>query len=320
VDLTGQVAVVTGAGRGIGRAHALRLAACGAAVLVNDRGVEIDGAFSDGFTDGASPADEVVAEITSAGGRAVASTDSVAAAEGGTAIVDRALQEFGRVDIVVHNAGIVKAGPVATQPWADIADVLSVHLHGAYHVLRAAWPQMATQQYGRVVLTTSGAIFGHPMVHAYAAAKLGVIGLVRSAQAEADMAGLDIRINALAPIGATRMARDEQKQRWGDLLDPDAVAAVVTWLASPACDLHGETLHAGGSHFCRIFLGQTQGWAKGVPGLTPDEIGDHIDEAFALDGFVIPASTNASTDALFERATGNTAKLSGDEILPSASR
>jgi hypothetical protein len=235
-------------------------------------------------------------------------------------VVQQALDAFGRLDIVVHNAGIVKAGSIATLPMDDVMEVMSVHLFGAYHLLRQAWPEMTAQEYGRIVLTTSGAIFGHPLVHAYSAAKLGIIGLVRSLQQEADLAGLDIKVNAVAPIGATRMARDEQKQRWGPLLDPDAVAAVVAWLASDQCQLRGETLHAGGSHVCRIFLGQTRGWAKGSPGVTPDEIGDHIEEAFDLADFVIPSSANASTDAIFERATGTTSRLSGGEILPAAAQ
>ncbi len=315
VDLDGRVAVVTGAGRGIGRAHALHLARLGASVVVNDLGVAINGGAEEG-----SPAAEVVADIEAAGGTAVASTDSVATAEGGAAIVAAALGAFGRIDVLVHNAGIVGAAPVATQPWDEVEAVLAVHLLGSYHLVRPAWPHLAEQGYGRIVLTTSGAIFGHPMVHAYAAAKAGVVGLTKSLAMEAAMGGLDIRVNAVGPIGATRMARDEQKARWGELMDPDAVSAVVGYLCSEGCTVTGETFHAGGGHLGRIVLGLTRGWAKGEPGITADEVGAHIDEAMDLGDLVVPPSTNALTDFIYTVATGRTDSLSGAEVLPAAAR
>ena len=311
IDLTRKVAVVTGAGRGIGRAHALALAERGAAVVVNDIGVGIDGTGQD-----ASPAATVVDEITSAGGRAVASTDDVGTPEGGEALVGRATTEFGAVDIVVHNAGVVLAGPFATQPLADVRRVLDIHLLGAWHVGQPAWRDMAARGSGRIVLTTSGAIFGHPMVAAYAAAKHGIIGLVRSLHQEAAMAGLDIKVNALAPIAATRMAREAQKERFGPLMDPAAVAAAVVYLASPACALSGEVVHAGASHWCRIFLGQTAGWASGTPGITPEELAAHLAEALDPTGFAIPPDTNASTDLIHQRVTGRTEAMAQTQIAP----
>ena len=314
VDLNGRVAVVTGAGRGIGRAHALHLARLGASVVVNDLGVAINGGHEDG-----SPAEEVVAEILAGGGEAVASTDSVAEQAGGAAIVQTALDAFGRVDLLVHNAGIVGAAPVATQAWDEVESVLAVHLLGAYHLVRPAWPHLAAQGFGRIVLTTSGAIFGHPMVHAYAAAKAAVVGLTKSLAMEAQMADLDIKVNCVGPIGATRMARDEQKARWGDLMDPDAVSAAVAYLCSEGCRVTGETFHAGGGHVGRIVLGITRGWAKGEPGITADEVGLHLDTVMDTTELVVPPNTNAMTDFIYSVATGRTDALDAG-VLPTAAR
>lgn len=311
VDLSGNVAVVTGGGRGIGRAHALLLAERGAAVVVNDVGVGIDGSGND-----EAVAQSVVAEIATAGGRALASTDDVATPEGGEALVDRAIEAFGSVDLLVHNAGIVLAAPFADQPVADVRRVLEVHLLGAWHVGQPAWRSMAAHGYGRIVLTTSGAIFGHPMVAAYAAAKHGIIGLTRAMDQEARMAGVDIKVNAVAPIGATRMAREAQKERFGALMDPAAVASVVAYLLSRQNRYSGEVFHAGGSHVCRIFMGQTLGWASGLPDVTPEKIGEHLAEACALDGFEVPPDTNASTDLIHRRATGTVTALESDQIVP----
>ena len=311
VDLSGQVAVVTGGGRGIGRAHALLLAERGAAVVVNDIGAGIDGSGAD-----ADVAGEVVDEIERAGGRALASTDDVATPEGGAALVTKALDAFGSLELLVHNAGVVLAGPFADQPMADVRRVLDVHLLGAWHVGQPAWKAMAEGGYGRIVLTTSGAIFGHPMVGAYAAAKHGLIGLTKAMHQEAALSGLDIKVNAVAPIGATRMAREAQKERFGDLMDPAAVAAVVVYLLSPQSPCSGEVFHAGGSHACRIFVGQTLGWAAGRAGVTPEEIADHLGEAIALDGFEIPSDTNTSTDLIHRIATGTVRAMTRDQVVP----
>jgi len=311
IDFIDQVAIVTGAGSGIGRAHALTLASRGAAVVVNDIGTGIDGKGAD-----EGPAESVAKQINSVGGRAVASTHDVASPEGGRAIVDRALEAFGRVDLPVHNAGIVHAGNFAETPLDDVRRVLDVHLMGAWHVGQPAWHEMETRGYGRIVLTASGAIFGHPMVGPYAAAKFGLIGLARSLHHEALAKQVDIKINTVCPIAATRMAREAQKQRWGDLLDPAEVSAVVAYLLSRECRVSGEVLHAGGTHLCRIFVGQTLGWAKGVPGLLPEEVAEHLDDAFDEAGYAIPLNTNSSTDLLFERVTGRREALATDEIVP----
>lgn len=315
IDLSGQAAVVTGAGRGIGRAHALMLAGRGAGVVVNDIGSEIDGTGGD-----RSVAETVADEIRKAGGKAVASTANVATPEGGADLVKQCLDTFGRVDMLVHNAGIVRGAPFAEQSLDEIRQVIDIHLMGVYHVGQPAYREMAVRKYGRIVFTTSGAIFGHPMVHAYAAAKLGVIGLARSIHEEAQLSGLDIKVNVMGPIAATRMARDTQKQRFGDLMDPANVAAVVTYLLSPQCSVSGETFQAGGSHAARIFLGMARGWASGKTGLQPEEVAQHLDEVMDLKDYVVPENGNAATDVVYRRATGREEKMSYEEILPKASR
>src|SRR6201999_3754003 len=169
----GRVAVITGAGRGLGRAYALLLASRGAKVVVNDNGAALTGAGAD---DG--PAQQVVAEIEAAGGDAVACTESVATAAGGQAIVQAALDRFGRIDILVHNAGNVRRGSLKEMSYQDFDAVIDVHLRGAFHVVRPAFPVMCDARYGRIVLTSSiGGLYGNHDVAGYATAKAGLIGL-----------------------------------------------------------------------------------------------------------------------------------------------
>jgi NAD(P)-dependent dehydrogenase (short-subunit alcohol dehydrogenase family) len=287
LDFTGKVAVVTGGGRGMGRAYALLLASRGAAVVVNDPGVQPRGDAPD-----ASVAAEVVNEIEAAGGRAVAAVDSVATVEGGAAIIDTALDTFGQVDLLVHNAGVVNASTFADQPMDEVLATLNVHLLGAWHVGQPAWRDMEKRGYGRIVLTTSMAQFGHFRQPAYSAAKTGLIGLTKSLAHEARNKELDIKVNAIAPLAGTRLARPEAKQAWGDLIDPDNVAGVVAYLLSDECPVNGEVVHAGGTHFARGFLAQTRGWKSGSSPLTPEQVRDHFDEAFDLDDFDVPTDAN----------------------------
>jgi NAD(P)-dependent dehydrogenase (short-subunit alcohol dehydrogenase family) len=296
MDFSGQVAVVTGAGRGMGRAYALLLAARGAAVIVNDPGVQPRGNEPD-----ASVAASMVREIEAAGGRAAAATDSVATAEGGAAIVETALRAFGRVDLLVHNAGVVTASTFADQPMDEVLNILAVHLLGAWHVGQPAWRDMEKRGYGRIVLTTSMAQFGHYRQPAYAAAKTGIIGLVKCLAHEARHKGLDIKVNAIAPLAGTRLARPEATERWGDLIAPDNVAAVVCYLLSAQCPVNGEVVHAGGTHFARGFLAQTRGWSSGTSPLTPEQVSEHFGTAFDLAGYHIPTDANDQME-IVERA------------------
>lgn len=287
LDFTDKVAVVTGGGRGMGRAYARVLAERGAAVVINDPGVQPRGDNPD-----ASVAAEVVREIEAAGGRAVASVDSVATPEGGAAIVDTALNAFGQVDLLVHNAGVVNASTFADQPMDEVLATLNVHLLGAWHVGQPAWRDMEKRGYGRIVLTTSMAQFGHFRQPAYSAAKTGIIGLTKSLAHEARNKELDIKVNAIAPLARTRLARPEAKQAWGNLIDPENVAAVVAYLLSDECSVSGEIVHAGGTHFALGFIGQARGWKSGQAPLTPEQVRDHVAEAFDLDEFDLPADAN----------------------------
>jgi NAD(P)-dependent dehydrogenase (short-subunit alcohol dehydrogenase family) len=296
IDFGGRVAIVTGGGRGLGRAYSLLLASRGAAVVVNDPGVQPRGEDPD-----SSVAAEVVKEIEAAGGRAVASLDTAATADGGAAVVETALRRFGQVDLLVHNAGVVTASTFADQPIEDVLRTLAVHLLGAWHVGQPAWRDMEKRGYGRIVLTTSMAQFGHFRQSAYAAAKTGVIGLVKSLAHEARRKGLDIKVNAIAPLAGTRLARPEAKQRWGELISPDNVAAVVAYLLSEECPVSGEVVHAGGTHFARGFLAQTRGWSSGASPLTPEQVRQHFEAAFDRDDYEIPADANDQME-IVERA------------------
>jgi NAD(P)-dependent dehydrogenase (short-subunit alcohol dehydrogenase family) len=296
MDFSGKVAVVTGGGRGMGRAYCLLLASRGAAVVVNDPGVQPRGDDPD-----ASVAADVVKEIEAAGRRAVAATDSVATAEGGAAIVDTALRTFGRVDLLVHNAGVVTASTFADQPMDEVLNIMAVHLLGAWYVGQPAWRDMEKRGYGRIVLTTSMAQFGHYRQPAYAAAKTGIIGLVKSLAHEARHKDLDIKVNAIAPLAGTRLARPEANERWGELIAPENVAAVVAYLLSDQCPVSGEIVHAGGTHFARGFLAQTRGWSSGASPLTPEQVREHFSTAFDLADYQIPADANDQME-IVERA------------------
>jgi NAD(P)-dependent dehydrogenase (short-subunit alcohol dehydrogenase family) len=268
IDLSGRVGIVTGAGRGLGRSYALLLAERGAAVVVND----VDDA----------EVDAVVGEIEALGGRAVRATDSVATPEGGAGIVEAALAAFGQVDLLVHNAGIVFPERFADQPIEQVRQTLNVHLLGAWHVGQPAWRNMIARGYGRVVLTSSMAQFGHFRQTAYGAAKAGLIGLAKSLAHDAEDQGLDIKVNAICPLAGTRLALPAAKEAWGDLMAPANVAAVVGYLLSSECPVNGQIIHAGGSHVARGILGQTPGWYSGKPGLTPEDVRDHWAEAMAM--------------------------------------
>ena len=299
--MRGRVAIVTGAGRGLGRAYALLLASRGAAVVVNDLGVQPRGDDPD-----ASVADGVVKEIEDLGGRAVAVTDSVATPEGGAAIAEAALDTFGQIDLLVHNAGVVTGSTFADQPIEEVTNLLAVHLLGAWHVGQPAWRDMARRGYGRIVLTSSMAQFGHLNQPAYSAAKTGIIGLVKSLAHDATTKGLDIRVNAICPLAGTRLAREDAKALWQDLMAPENVAGVVAYLLSEECALNGEILHAGGSHVARGVLGQTVGWAKRETPVTPEDVRDHLEEILDTADLAVPASANDQMEMVERFVTGRT--------------
>lgn len=264
----GRVAVVTGGGRGLGRSYAMLLASRGAKVVVNDPG----GGLSGNGTD-ASPADDVVREIVAAGGQAVASTDSVATAEGGKAIIDAALDTFGRVDVLVHNAGNVRRGSLKELSYEDFDAVLDVHLRGAFHVVRPAFPVMCDAGYGRIVLTSSiGGLYGNQDVANYAAAKAGVIGLSHVAALEGAAEG--VRCNVIVPAAVTRMAAGLDTSAYPPM-GPELVAPVVGWLAHESCSVTGEVFIALAGRVARAVVAESPGVHR--PSWTVEDVGEHLD-------------------------------------------
>jgi len=247
-----RVAVVTGAGRGLGRGYALLLASRGAKVVVNDVGGTLEGDGTDG-----SPAQQVVDEIRSAGGDAVANTDSVATPAGGQAIVAAALDHFGRIDVLVHNAGNVRRAALRDISYEDFDAVVDVHLKGAFHVVRPAFPVMCDAGYGRIVLTSSiGGLYGNHDVVNYAVAKAGVIGLSNVAAIEGAAHG--VKSNVIVPAAVTRMAEGIDTSAYPPM-GPELVAPTVAWLAHESCSVTGEMLVALAGRVATAFVAETPG-------------------------------------------------------------
>lgn len=248
----GRVAVITGGGRGLGRAHALLLASRGCRVVVNDPGVSMAGDATD-----EGPAKALVAEIRAAGGEAVASTDSVASAAGGQAIIQTALDAFGRVDILIHSAGNVRKALLREMSHADFDAVLDVHLRGAFNVLRPAFPLMCDQGYGRIIMTGSiNGLYGKAAAANYAAAKAGLIGLSHSAAIEGQ--AFNVKANVLIPAAVTRMSAGIDTSQFPPM-DPAVVAPVVGWLCHENCPISGEMLVSAAGRVARAWLAESPG-------------------------------------------------------------
>jgi NAD(P)-dependent dehydrogenase (short-subunit alcohol dehydrogenase family) len=267
VRLDGRVALVTGAGGGLGRRHALTLAGLGAKVVVNDVGGTVHGGNGD-----AAPADRVVAEIEAAGGEAVAHHASIADPAGAQSLVELAVERFGSVDVLVNNAGILRDKTFAKMTLEDFEAVLAVHLMGTVYCTHAAWPVMLEQGYGRVVVTTSGsATNGNFGQSNYAAAKLGVVGLMNVLALEGVRKG--VLINAIAPGAATRMTTDLIPGEIRDYLAPGLVSPVVAYLCSESCTDTGCIIWSVAGKVARVFYAETPGiqFDPSAP-LDPDDI------------------------------------------------
>ena len=279
-----RVIIVTGAGSGLGKSHALEFARRGGKVVVNDLGGSVDGTGS-----GAAAADLVVKEIEQAGGTAVPNYESVSTPEGGEAIVQAALDNFGRVDVVINNAGILRDRSLVKMSPEEWDAVLDVHLRGAYCVSRPALRAMKENNYGRFVFTASAAgVFGNFGQGNYGAAKMGLVGLSNVVSQE----GLknNIKSNVIAPIALTRMTTGIM-DNLGLKLDPEYVTSMVVYLASEECEQTHEIYSVGAGRYARIFVGLCPGWADSDGDhVSAEEVRDHLDQIRDPEGYAIPGN------------------------------
>ncbi|MCU0311269.1 MAG: SDR family NAD(P)-dependent oxidoreductase [Acidimicrobiales bacterium] len=295
IGFDGRVAIITGAGGGLGREHALELARRGARIVVNDLGGSVSGEGGD-----VGPAQKVVEEIVALGGEAVADTNSVATADGGKAVVQTALDAFGTVDIVVNNAGILRDKSFHNLTPELLEPVIQVHLLGAFHVTQPAWLIMREKGYGRVVSTSSNSgILGNFGQANYGAAKMGLVGFTRVLAIEGRKA--NIKVNAIAPVAKTRMT-EEMFGAAGEALDPRLVSPLVAYLASEACEVSGEVYSAAGGIISRFFVGLTPGYYN--PQLTAEDIAEHWDEIRDETGYIVPEDSSGEISKIVDTVLG----------------
>lgn len=310
VRFDGRVAIITGAGGGLGRTYALDIASRGGAVVVNDLGGTFDGNGSSN-----SMADKVVEEIRAAGGKAVASYDSVATPAGGEAIVKTAVDAFGKVDVVINNAGSLRNAPLDELPDSTLDMMLDVHLKGAFYVTRPAYRLMKAQKYGRILFASSAAgMLGNDEQSAYGAAKAGLVGLMNVLSQEGREHG--VLCNALLPTAMSRMAgamSDALMQKVGGLYgpvyekvgnsgNPEFVTPLVTYLVSEACTSTHSIYSATNGRYARAFIGMSHGWMgpRDTPA-TADDVAAHFGEVTATDRYFIPESLTDEFVHLIER-------------------
>ena len=277
-----RVAIVTGAGAGLGRAYAVALGKRGAKVVVNDLGGAVDGTGG-----GTSAADKVVEEIKALGGEAVSNYDSVSTSEGGQNITDTALKAFGRVDILVNNAGILRDKTLLKTEPGDWQAVLDVHLTGAYNVTRPALANMRENKYGRIVFTTSAAgLYGNFGQSNYSSAKIGLIGLMNCIRQE--MAKYDIKINTVAPVAFTRMTDGIMAPERAKLAKPEAIAPLVLYFCSDQCADTGLIMNAGAGCFSRAAIVTSPAIKMGETGEVPtvEDVAGDMEKLKSMEGAV----------------------------------
>jgi NAD(P)-dependent dehydrogenase (short-subunit alcohol dehydrogenase family) len=298
IRFDGRVAIITGAGGGLGKTYALEIGRRGGSVVVNDLGGAADGTGS-----GSSMADAVVKEINEAGGKAVANYDSVATPEGGEAIVQTALDNFGKVDIVINNAGILRDKTFVKLPPEDLEIVLDVHLKGAFYVTQPAFRNMKENGYGRILFTASGAgVFGNFGQTNYGAAKMGLVGLSNVLAQEGQK--YNIKSNVIAPIAKTRLT-EQLLGAMADKIEPDCVTPLSVYLVSEQCELTHEIFDVGGGRYARIFIGLTPGWVKGAgEPATVEEIAANIDQIRDPGDYTIPESIAGEMQAVMKALQG----------------
>jgi NAD(P)-dependent dehydrogenase (short-subunit alcohol dehydrogenase family) len=284
IRFDGKVALITGAGGGLGKTYAMDLARRGCKVVVNDLGGKADGTGAS-----ASMADTTVKEIESAGGMAVANYDSVATPEGGKAMVQAAIDNFGRIDIVINNAGILRDKTFAKLEPAELEIVLDVHLKGAFYVSQPAFIKMKEQNFGRFIFTASAAgLLGNFGQTNYGAAKMGLVGLCNVLALEG--AKNNIKSNVIAPIARTRLT-EQLLGPMAETLDAECVTPLVTYLVSEQSDLTHNIFSVGGGRYARMFVGLTKGWFAGK-GAKPsaEQVRDNMARIRDTEGYLIPDS------------------------------
>jgi len=283
----GKVAIITGAGGGLGRQHALLLASRGALVVVNDLGGALDGSGSD-----KGAAQKVVDEIVALGGVAVADTNSVSTPEGGAAIVKSAVDAYGRVDIVINNAGILRDKSFHNLTPDLMNPVFDVHLKGAFHVTQPAFVLMREQGYGRIISTSSAAgVFGNFGQANYGAAKMGLVGFMRVLAVEG--AKYNIKANAIAPLALTRMTESLFSGAMAEKLQPELISPIVAFLAHEDCPVSGEVYSVGGGRVARVFIGETPVYFNA--NLTMEDVRNNFEQIRNEDGFIVPANISEET-------------------------
>ena len=289
-----RVAIITGAAGSLGREYAKALAERGARVLVNDLGCDMVGQGAD-----ASPAEKVADEIVGLGGIALANTDSVTTREGAEAMISQAVEAWGRVDILINNAGNVTAAGNLKDVTDELYDGgMDVSARGTFNTMRAAWPLFLENDYGRIVNASSGSVFGMGSAVPYPASKAEVLGMTRTIAAAMSVVGRNIKVNAIMPVAHSRLTAlmgAEIDAQLTKLFPASSVAPVVAWLSHEDVPVNGECFTVGGGRFARVFLGVTDGY-RGPADLDVETVRDHFDEAMDMTDFHVPERTRDESE------------------------